>query len=277
MLVNDDNLMVMRKMKSGIIDLVYTDPPFMSERDYGEFDDRWSSETHKPINEPRTMIKYFQAVKEIHSDSMYNYLCFMYPRLMEIHRLLKPTGSMYLHCDPSASHYLKTLLDGLFGAQNFRNEVVWAYTGAANVKKHFPRKHDIILFYAKSDAFQFNRDAVRIPYAKGLSVGGGTSWAGEKKNVDDYVNRGKVVEDWWIDVTTVSRKHPEKTGYPTQKPIKLLERIIAASTNVGDVVLDPFCGCATACVAAERLGRKWIGIDINKKAIDIGYERLHNV
>ena len=191
-----------------------------------------------------------------------------------MHRLLKPTGSLYLHCDPTASHYLKVVLDRVFGKGNYRNEIVWAYTGpSCPGMKNFPRKHDVLLRYTKSAKWIFNQP--RIPYQdpnqrprEAFNTGGHFS--------DDYINmmreRGKPVEDWWRDIPIAKGK--ERTGYPTQKPLKLLERIIKASSNVGDIVLDPFCGSGTTLVAAKGLGRKYIGIDINEVSLKISEKRL---
>jgi site-specific DNA-methyltransferase (adenine-specific) len=210
------------------------------------------------------------------------YLTYMAQRTIEMHRILKDTGSLYLHCDPTASHYLKILLDEIFGKNNFRNEIVWCYTGPSGVKKNFPAKHDIIFRYSKSKDCLFNADAVRIAYKELHSDKGKKSaiWGDEgklqsKETREQYVERGKIPEDWWNDIPSgghISSK--ERTGYPTQKPLALLNRIIQASSNAGDIVLDPFCGCATTCVAAQQLDRKWIGIDIEKQAVNILVERL---
>ena len=192
-----------------------------------------------------------------------------------MHRILKPTGSFYLHCDPTASHYLKIVLDRVFGKDNFRNEVVWCYTGPSSPKmRHFPRKHDVIFRYTKSKNWVFNPE--RKPYKdpnqkprKVFDTGGHFS----DEYIEEMRKRGKRVEDWWSDISIAARGK-ERTGYPTQKPKKLLERIIKASSNEGDVVFDPFCGCATTCVVAQELNRKWIGIDIEKKAAELVVIRL---
>ena len=184
-------------------------------------------------------------------SGMLAYLTYMGERLVEMRRLLKPTGSIYLHCDPTASHYLKALMDAVFGARHFRNEIAWCYTGPGNVRRWFPRKHDVLLFYACSDNAVFNRDAVRIPY-KQLNVqhpdeetGGGIGGRLTPDNVEEYRGRGKVPEDYWLEdrdgMSPVSRRQSERLGYPTQKPLALLERIIRASSNEGELVLDPFC------------------------------------
>ena len=209
-------------------------------------------------------------------------------RLLEMKRVLKDTGSIYLHCDPTASHYLKVLMDAIFGRENFRNEIVWCYTGPGNVTKHFKRKHDIIFFYAMSEDAVFNKDAVRIPYSKATMsrraysegergiTSGNKSSRGEEE-IEKEFGKGKVPEDYWNEFRTGGQlSAKERVGYPTQKPVALYERIIAASSNPGDVVLDPFCGCATTAVAAERLGRRWITMDIWDKARDVVMGRLEN-
>lgn len=212
------------------------------------------------------------------------YLMAMAVRLFEMKRILKPTGSIYLHCDPTASHYLKLMMDGLFGTRSFRNEIAWCYGGRGMAKTHFNRKHDVVFYFANSKAV-FNADAVRRPIAE--------KHTGRYNQIDDdgrryaniknrdgsysriyYKEQGVVFEDFW-SIPYVRGK--ERTGYPTQKPLKLLERIIKASSNEGDVVLDPFCGCATACVAAEQLGRQWIGIDISPSAEAITKLRLQDI
>ena len=281
-----DNLPIMRRMNSACVDLVYLDPPFNSNADYAapigsraagaEFKDTWTlsdvdrewidmlaPEGGNPPLDARYPALY-HAILAAPSDSGRAYLAYMAPRLLEMHRILKPTGSFYLHCDPTMGHYLKVLADAVFGYENFRNHIAWCYTGPQQAKKHFPRKHDFILFYA-FDGAPFNRDAVRVD-SKWNELGG-FSKAGVKRE-----NRGKVPEDWWP--MTFGPNSKERIGYPTQKPLALLERIIKASSNPGDVVFDPFCGCATTMAAADKLGRDWIGIDISGKATDIVIERI---
>ena len=222
------------------------------------------------------LVQYIDSVRNIHGKAMASYLTFMAQRIFEMHRILKPTGSLYLHCDPTASHYLKIVLDKVFGKTNFKNEIVWCYTGPSNTKKWYPRKHDTMLFYSKSNEYSFNPDSIRVPY-KSLNTqksGGGIGGFMDEDIVSAYKKKGKIPEDWWIGISPVGRIETERTGYPTQKPIALLERIIKASSNHSDIVFDPFCGCATTCVAAERLGRKWIGIDIEENARDLVIDRL---
>ena len=217
------------------------------------------------------------------------YLCWMAIRVLEMHRVLKPTGSIYLHCDPTASHYLKTMMDAIFRRENFRNEVVWGYKASNSpIKSAFPRKHDIILFYAKSDKSTFNpqyvpydKDYIEKSYRYGNEAEG--KYRKHSRRADGSERRlylddakGAPVLSWWTDIKAfgTATQSKERTGYPTQKPLALYKRIIEASSNLGDIVLDPFAGSATTCVAAERLGRQWIGIDINQDAEDIIRKRL---
>ncbi|MCY4042883.1 MAG: DNA methyltransferase, partial [Candidatus Dadabacteria bacterium] len=227
-----------------------------------------------------------ETAGQVYDKGMKSYLIMMAIRLIEMRRILKPTGSIYLHCDPTASHYLKLLMDTVFNKENFRNEVVWCYKGPSNSKKNFPRKHDYILFYAVSDQTKFNSNAVRVGYSESFlqrrkhneGSAGITKGYAESRTINEVkeqFGKGKVVEDFWTDIPSggqISKK--ERTGYPTQKPLALLERIISASSNPGDLVLDPFCGCATALIAAERLGRRWIGIDLSEKALELVKVRM---
>ena len=283
-----DNLHIMRGLNSECIDLVYLDPPFNSNANYAapigspaagaEFNDIW---TLRDIDKQwiddiklkhQGLWHILQGVSAAHSKSMLSYLIYMYPRLTEIKRLLKPTGSVYLHCDPTASHYLKVVMDYIFGRRNFRNEIVWGYFGPASPKiRQFNRKHDILFWYSAGSTWTFNKDDVRLPYKdpnqkprQVFNTGGHF----DEEYVEAMRERGKVPETHWTDIAIAARGS-ERTGYPTQKPIKLLERIIAASANAGDIVLDPFCGCATTCIAAQKLDRRWVGIDISPVAADM--------
>jgi site-specific DNA-methyltransferase (adenine-specific) len=299
-----DNLPILRDhISDESIDLVYLDPPFNSNRSYNvlfreeggleseaqisAFDDTWhwdrvAAQAYHDIisNAP---IKIAQMIGALHSfigeNQMMAYLVMMTARLVELHRVLKPTGSLYLHCDPTASHYLKIVLDTIFGGENFRNEIVWCYTRPSNVYKKFPRTHHILLFYAKGEDYTFNRDAIRIPYnpeseARSLRGAGIKSVMGTK-GVDRLHPQGKIPEDWWL-IPELQGNAAERLGYPTQKPLALLERIVLASSNPGDLVLDPFCGCGTAIAAAQKLGRRWIGIDITYLAISLQKYRLQD-
>ena len=200
---------------------------------------------------------------------MLSYTSYMAQRLFEMHRILKDTGSIYLHCDPTASHYLKLVMDAVFGEKNFRNEIVWCYKGPSSAKRWYPRKHDIILFYGKTDAAFFNPDGARIDYTRVSGTGINSLTRGNRtpeevqKLEAAYAKRGKLIEDYWIDIPGGGHmsKH-EHLGYPTQKPLALYERIIKASSNAKDIVLDPFAGCGTTVEAAIKNNRRVIGIDI---------------
>jgi len=245
---HSDNLVILKKMKSNMIDLIYCDPPYFSQRNYIEFNDTWNS-----IDE---------------------YLAWMKVRLVHMHRVLKPTGSIYLHCDWHASHYLKVIMDDIFGYKNFRNEIVWSYhTGGAS-KKHFSRKHDVILFYSKSDKYYFNTDEIheefredKTDHFKDVDKNGNRCRIREVngKEYYYYLEDGKIPTDVW-EIASLNAASKERKGYPTQKPQALLERIIKASSNKRDLVLDPFCGCGTAVEVAQKLGRNFIAIDVSPKA-----------
>ena len=227
-------------------------------------------------------------------NDMMAYLAMMAVRLIELHRVLKPTGSLYLHCDLTASHYLKLLLDGVFGADGYRNEIVWDYSfRLMDLPSFFNRKHDVIFFYAKSKRAVFHmpktewtREALEASRKQKIHVDDeGVEWIwmpggkGNSKNklrrVDEIIAGGKAMSDVW-QIPIISSSSKERLGYPTQKPLALLERIIAASSNEGDVVLDPFCGCGTAVHAAQKLGRQWIGIDVTHLAIHLIEKRLND-
>ncbi len=297
-----DNLDVLRGINSECIDLIYLDPPFNKNKKFtapigssaegAEFSDIFRQEDVKDewlgtIKEDHPeLYHYLNGIRGVGKSYNFAYLAYMAIRLIECWRVLKPTGSIYLHCDPTMSHYLKTTMDCVFDEDGFRNELVWCYTGPSNVRKYFPRKHDVILFYAMQKS-NFNRDAVRVPYnpetmarrgrVEGaqsiISPSAETQQRRSRETVTKLFGDGKVPEDWWLDISALTNQ-VERIGYPTQKPLALLDRIIKASSNEGDMVLDPFCGCATTCVAAERLGRQWIGIDVSFKAYELVKERL---
>ena len=290
-----DNLEILRGLNSETVDLVYLDPPFNSNRTYeapvgsaaagAAFKDTWSLSDLDVAwmgliaDEQPPIANLLKTAGMVNGAGMQSYLTMMAVRLLELRRVLKPTGSIYLHCDPFASHYLKMLMDAVFNARNYRNEIVWAYTGPGSPKmRQFNRKHDTIHWYAKGSSWTFNADAVRLEhhnktlanYKPGLEGSG---------HADTPLRTGKVPESWWLEakgngLAISARQKGQYIGYPTQKPLALLERIIAASSNPGDTVLDPFCGCATACVAAEKLGRQWVGIDISPKAAELVNMRL---
>ncbi|GAB6391726.1 MAG: DNA methylase N-4/N-6 domain protein [Treponematales bacterium] len=292
-LYTGDNLYVLYGLNSGLADLIYLDPPFNSKRMYSapvgsraagaSFKDMW---TWKDVDEYylETLAEDYPVIKNfidtigvIHGKAMAAYLTYMAQRIVEMKRILKDTGSLYLHCDPTASHYLKGLLDTVFGKDSFRNEIVWCYRGAGYPKKDFGRRHDIILRYSKTGEYTFNLDAVREEYAEATKERF-AYYIGNKRKGKDFGTQalhplGKQPDDWW-QIQPIAPSAKERTGYPTQKPLALLHRIVKASSHPGDIVLDPFCGCATTCVAAQQLGRKWIGIDIEKQSVRILVERL---
>ena len=303
-----DNLNIMRGINDSCIDLIYLDPPFNSNRHYeapigskaagAAFKDAWTLDDvdvheHGELADRNPAVcSVIEAARLAHGKSMQSYLIMMAVRLLEMRRILKPTGSIYLHCDPTASHYLKLLMDGVFGCENFRNEVVWCYTGRLmKGKRGFNSKHDIILFYAKTGHHAINpvteaidRDEyVKMKKQKVHVDEKGKEWiwghAGKGKSheyriyIDEAVKKGKALSaEWKTPIINTSSK--ERTGYPTQKPLALLERIIEASTHSGDMVLDPFCGCATSLVAADRAGRNWAGIDLSPLSIRLVNDRV---
>ena len=306
-----DNLPVMRKMNSGLIDLIYLDPPFNSNRKYKQpigdggmrevFQDVWretdldQAECAALAERHPSLYGVIQAARAAHGGSMLSYLLMMAPRLLECRRLLKETGSIYLHCDPTASHYLKLVMDAVFGKDNFRNEIVWHYQAGTKGRKRFGRKHDYILCYGKSkqDAKTQNNPQLKTTFnpqrkpALNPKIYNRTEEeTGRKYLVNGqgnkyYLDEGQTCDDVWTfiqekEMNSLSSGSKERTGYPTQKPQALLERIIQASSNAGDVVLDPFCGCATTLVAAEKLGRHWIGIDVSPQSAKEIKKRIKN-
>jgi site-specific DNA-methyltransferase (adenine-specific) len=291
----NDNLYILLGFNSESVDLIYLDPPFNSKRMYSapvgslaagaSFKDMWTWQDVDEYNLEAIAVQmpelkqFIECVGNIHSKPMMAYLTYMAQRIIEMHRVLKTTGSLYLHCDPTASHYLKILLDILFGKNNFRNEIAWCYRGGGVPRKDFGKKHDIILRYSKNEKYTFNVNDVRIPYSEDVlnskpsrydkSYRSSGVYEGYKPNPS-----GKHPEDWWQIQPLMPSDKKERTGYPTQKPLALINQIVKASSNKNEIVLDPFCGCATTCVAAERLGRKWIGIDIEHNATDILIQRM---
>ena len=291
-----DNLVVLRGMNSNTIDLIATDPPFNTKRNRsgtaGEYEDKWTwmdKETKKRPDQwkwneihPKWLEEIADNHKALHSaiktaevcqdKDTAAFLCFISVRLLEMHRILKPTGSIYLHCDATASHYIKMCMDAIFGKKNFRNEIIWHYTGNSTPKKMFPAKHDTIFLYVKSSNAFFS--PVLVPYAdstirrynhidaEGRRYKISALKDGKQEKV--YMKEGKMADSVW-DIPIVRSKE-EKTGAPDQKPLALYERIIKASSQEGDLVLDPFCGCATTIIAANNLKRRWIGIDRRRDA-----------
>lgn len=355
-----DNLEVLRDhLKTESVDLIYLDPPFNSHATYNvlfrspagaqsqaqieAFLDtwQWSDSSERAFDEVMQsgnsdvseMLRAFRSFMK--ESDMMAYLTMMAVRLIELHRILKPTGSLYLHCDPTASHYLKILLDGIFGAEGFRDDIVWkrAETVKGNFgqgSKFFDRNTDSILFYAKSntqkfhpqfkpytqqyidDFYKFKESDGRIYRLISMIGPGGASkgnpeyevlgvrrhWRYSKQKMNDLIAAGMVVQtnpgsvpqrklyldqgkgvpvqSLWDDIPALHSQSGERLGYPTQKPLALLERIVETSSDPGDVVLDPFCGCGTAVHAAQKLGRSWIGIDITHLAISLIEKRLND-
>jgi DNA modification methylase len=354
-----DNLDILRRyVADESVDLVYLDPPFNSNATYNvlfaeqngaqaasqikAFEDtwRWDEEAARTyfevVEKGGPVSEALQAFRQLVGDSnMLAYLAMMAPRLVELRRVLKTTGSIYLHCDPTASHYLKLLLDAVFGPQNFRTEIVWkrssAHSDTKQGRKLHGRIHDVILFYTKTAEWTWN--SVHMPYsldyvddkyrhiepetgrrytlgdltgpggaAKGnpaFDVMGVTKyWRFSRERMDELIAQGRVIQpspgavprykryldempgvplqDVWDDISPINAMAAERLGYPTQKPEALLERIISASSDQGGLVLDPFCGCGTAVAAAQRLGRRWIGIDVTYLAIALIRRRLRD-
>ena len=378
-----DNLDILRGINSETVNLIYLDPPFNSNRTYSApigskaagaaFKDAWTLDDLDVAwlgliaDRHPAMYRVIEASGASHSNGMKAYLCMMGIRLLEMHRVLAPTGSVYLHCDPTASHYLRALMDAIFGRVNFRSEIVWRRSNAHNkLSKQYGPIHDILLFFTKSDSCTFNpqyrpytKDYVRtrFPYSdgrgryqsnvltgagertgdSGIRWGGydpteqGRHWAiptkikqtlakADSLSIADWLTAmdeqglilhpkkksasprykqyldtsfGIVLQDVWAyqtgsrgalwnsnegideDVKWLDNEK-ERVGYPTQKPLGLLNRVISTSSNPGDVVMDPFCGCATACVAADNLQREWVGIDISPKAVELVHMRLRD-
>ena len=275
-----DCLDILRDFPSGCVNLICLDPPFNSKQQYHAifrgsglsiqpqikaFDDMWlwdaeSAQRVRDIknavaNPASKVIAAFEMI--IPNSQMLSYTSYMAQRLFEMWRVLKETGSIYLHCDPTASHYLKLIMDAIFGEKNFRNEIVWCYGLGGSSSKVFSRKHDIILFYTKSSNWYFDKPS--MPSTSAMMAG-----------------KPKGMVDYWTDIPTINNMAKERLSYPTQKPIALYERIIKASSDPGDLVLDPFAGCGTTIEAARKNNRNAIGIDILPFALRlINRYRLH--
>jgi site-specific DNA-methyltransferase (adenine-specific) len=301
-----DNLEILRKhIPDESVDLIYLDPPFNSNRDYnvifkeatGEeseaqlraFSDswHWTPATQRTLEElaecaPSKLVDLINGFINVlgHND-VTAYLVMMAIRLVELHRVLKPTGSLYLHCDPTCGHYLKIIMDIIFGKRNFRNEIIWHYRKWPSGWRQFQRNHDTIFFYSKSDDEERPFNKMFMPRAEST-----LKRFGKARIVSGYDEKGKRLpsrteetESEGVpldDVWDIGRVPPIKQLFPTQKPDSLLERIIQASSNEGDLVLDPFCGCGTTIIAAQKLKRRWIGIDITHLAISLMKYRLHD-
>ena len=289
------------------IDLIYLDPPFNSSRTYNliyenegvtaqhkAFTDTWmvTSQNQQLLIQFETILEGNEEISQVvrnflkawvaplkmgpvEDQKMLVYLIYMTERLLLMKKVLKETGSIYLHCDPTASHYLKIIMDGIFGRKNFRNEIVWCYRQGGRSKKEFPHKHDVIFWYSLGSKWIFNPDRIRIPYE---GTGGyQTSGKGvtNKNTGKTYKPNplGKIPEDWW-DIPSIPPMAKERLGYPTQKPIALLNRILQASCSKDGMVLDPFCGCGTTIASAIENGVNWIGVDISYDATDVIKKRI---
>lgn len=267
MLINDDCLGAFPKIETASIDMVYLDPPFFTQKKQSlknshgkeyEFSDIWGSRNE--------------------------YIFFMRERLLEIKRILKESGTVFLHCDSTASHYLRVLLDEIFGEDNFRSEIIWSYKRWSNSKKGLLAGHQTIFLYSKTSKYKFNTiycnysPTTNVDQILQERVRNEDGKASYKRDMSGNIvigkeKRGVPLSDVW-EIPFLNPKAKERTGYPTQKPIELLERIIKISTDEGDIVLDPFCGSGTTLVAAKLLGRRYLGIDINPSAIDLCKNRL---
>ena len=263
-----ENLSVMTALLpeyEGSVNLIYADPPFFTNRKFPARVGR-GEDSREPSR---------WKLAEGYLDSwagLDSYLQFLYERLTVMYRLLAPNGTLYLHLDWHADAYARLILDEVFGAENFINEIIWAYHGPSPIKTAFNRKHDTILSFAKNKNYIFNADAVREPYNQNtVNTFRSSRKAGFGKVPD--LERGKVPEDWWY-FPVVARLHNERTGYPTQKPEALLERIIRASSNKGDLVADLFCGSGTTALVAARNGRRFITCDTSERAVQTARSRL---
>lgn len=251
-----DNLHVMRQLPSESIDLIYIDPPFFSGRQYNViFGDR---------NEVRSFA-------DIWEGGLDGYLIWLNVRLLEMKRLLTPEGSLFVHLDWHASHYVKVELDKIFGYERFQNEIVWCYRGGGVSKSRFGRKHDVILWYAKGDRWHFEPQYTE--YSE--STRQVTERRGQRVNKTAIdLERGAHMPDWWVDINSLQTWSPERIGYPTQKPVSLVERLVAAASPEDGVVADFFCGGGTTLIAAQRLGRRWVGCDQSRVAVAVTADRL---
>jgi site-specific DNA-methyltransferase (adenine-specific) len=300
-----DNLKILKNLyekKEPFINLIYIDPPFNSKRNYNilfedlikttengkkttalkkAFSDTWSNvslahelEDMKGLSNLK-IYNFLTGNRDIFSDSQMSYLTMMAHRLYYMHKLLRDTGSLYLHCDPAMSHYLKILMDIIFGEKKFRNEVVWCYKRWTSKQDNFQRMHDIIFRYSKSDTVIWNQLYDDFTEQTKKRIKGGKKIItiidehGKKKiRATEELSPGVPMCDYW-NIPVIAGQAKERLGYPTQKPEKLLERIIKASSDEGDIVADFFCGCGTAIAVAEKLNRQWIGVDINHLAIGL--------
>ena len=271
-LYHGDNLNFLRGMNSETVHLIATDPPFNKNKDFhatpdsiaagARFKDRWKWDqdveeawTDEIQDDWPAVWDVISAARSAYGDDMGAFLCWLGVRLMEMRRVLRDDGSLYLHIDHTAHAYVKCLLDAIFGRKNFRNEIVWSYGLGGSSKRFYSRKHDTILFYSKTGSYTFHKPQ-------------------EPATSNRMKGKMKGIRDVWSDIPSLNNMALERTGYPTQKPLALYSRIIKASSNKGDIVLDPFCGCATTPIAAEQLERQWVGMDIWDDAYQTVLERL---
>lgn len=283
----NDNLYALLNYPSNCIDLIYMDPPFNSNRDYNKiyknikdkysgdnaqtkvFEDtwQWNIDAENTFNRLKGMSNLSNMLYGMNyilgKSGTFAYILYMSERLLEMHRVLKSTGSIYLHCDTTASYWLRIVMDNIFGQKNFQNEIIWRYGLGGSSSKRWQRKHDNILFYTKSSTFIFN--PIMVPSTS-------NKMKGELKKDDDVWNF--VNDNLIIEIPTINNMAKERIGYETQKPMELIEKIILASSNRGDKILDPFCGGGTTISAAEKLGRKWSTIDVTTKSTDITIKRI---
>ncbi|MFM6022937.1 MAG: DNA-methyltransferase, partial [Dolichospermum sp.] len=310
-----DNLEVLRRyIKDDSVDLCYIDPPFNSQRNYNQiynnigaedkaqtqaFIDTWEWDDHAIHGINEILINYHGLFTQqcialitglsnvLGKGSLLAYLVSMTLRITEIHRVLKPTGSFYLHCDPTASHYLKLILDAVFCSQrgNYINEIIWCYETGGRSNNFYPRKHDTIFYYCKSSNRLFNDNLVRLKrdtstmHEPVLKDEFGHKYQRNVKNGKEYryyLDKGVLPNDWWIDIQSLNPSAKERLGYPTQKPEALLERIIKASSNENDIILDAYSGCGTTVAVCQKLNRQWIGIDITYQSISLILKRLED-
>ena len=287
-----DNLPIMRGLNSESVELIYLDPPFNSNKDYAApigskaagaaFKDTWTLDDVDRLwllllrDKDPVLYHVIEGARLAHGNGTASYLSMMAQRLLEMRRLLKPSGSIYLHCDPTESHYLKILMDIVFGKESFRNEIIWHYRKWSTGKYSFQKNHDILLFYGTEKGRTFNQLYMERAASTLKRFGSGkiVSGHGEDGRRIPSTTEGESDGVRQDDVWQIGRVAPIKRIYLTQKPIVLLERIIQASSNEGDMVFDPFCGCATACVASERHHRQWVGIDLSEKAKELVQVRI---
>ncbi len=345
-LFHGDNLGFLRGMNSGTVHLIATDPPFNKNKDFhatpdslaagASFQDRWSwrDDLHddwliRIQRDNPDVWRVITTAKNVYGDGMAAFLCWMGVRLLEMHRVLRDDGSIYLHCDSTAGHYLKTLMDAIFGPRNFQADITWKRTSAHSDSKRFGQVKDTILFYTKTNVKTWHpvhishedsyvasfyrhsdetgkyrlHEIIRTasmgprpnlsyeykgytpqwgwrmerPKLEALDAEGRLVWSSSGRPYrKTYLTEGQPPTNLWLDIGNVSAQAKEGAGFPTQKPLALYERVIQASSNPGDIVLDPFCGCATTPVAAERLGRQWVGMDIWDKAYQMVLNRLES-